>query len=135
VIDSDHYLLRCQRYIELNPVRARMVAQPAEYRWSSYHAHGRGIESVLWTPHPHYLQLGANKVQRIKAYRALFTEVLSEDDISRIRESLTRGHALGNDRFRAEMERLTGIRQSAAKPGRKPKATPGSEERNQELLL
>jgi len=135
LIDSDHYLLRCQRYIELNPVRARMVAQPDEYRWSSYHSHARGIESGLWTPHPQYLQLGANKVQRIKAYRALFTEVLSDGEIDRIRESLKRGHALGNDRFRAEMERLTGIRQHSAKPGPKPKAGPGSGEDNLELLL
>src|SRR4051812_23176241 len=35
---SEDYLLACQRYIELNPVRAGMVRHPRDYRWSSYHA-------------------------------------------------------------------------------------------------
>ncbi|MDY0251378.1 MAG: hypothetical protein RBR45_15230 [Pseudomonas sp.] len=135
MIDSDAYLLSCQRYIELNPVRAKMVIKPDDYRWSSYHAHARGIDSQLWTPHPQYLQLGANRVQRIKAYRELFSEVLSAEEVDRIRDSLEKGHALGNDRFRTEMERLTGIRQRRVKPGPKPKAGPGNEEDNQELLL
>jgi putative transposase len=34
--DAEAYLLACYRYIELNPVRASMVKQPIEYRWSSY---------------------------------------------------------------------------------------------------
>ena len=41
-MDSDDYLLRCQRYIELNPVRAGMVTHPAEYRWSSFRANAMG---------------------------------------------------------------------------------------------
>jgi putative transposase len=137
LIDSDAYLLSCQRYIELNPVRARMVAIPGEYHWSSYHAHARGIGSQLWTPHPQYLQLGANKVQRIRAYRELFNEVLTSEQVDRIRNSLEKGHALGNDRFHAEMERLTGIRQHSVKPGPKPSAKTGScsGEDNLEFLL
>ena len=35
-VDAEAYLLACYRYIELNPVRANMVKQPIEYRWSSY---------------------------------------------------------------------------------------------------
>ena len=31
LIDADTYLLKCQRYIELNPVRAAMVTDPAHY--------------------------------------------------------------------------------------------------------
>ena len=38
-VDTDEYLLACTRYIELNPVRARMVATPRDYRWSSCHYH------------------------------------------------------------------------------------------------
>ena len=38
LIDSEHYLFTCMRYIELNPVRAKgMVDHPGKYRWSSYH--------------------------------------------------------------------------------------------------
>jgi putative transposase len=36
LIDSDNYLLKCYRYIELNPVRAGMVNHPGQYPWSSY---------------------------------------------------------------------------------------------------
>ena len=36
VTDDERYVLGCYRYIELNPVRANIVAHPAEYRWSSY---------------------------------------------------------------------------------------------------
>jgi len=35
-IETDTYLLACCRYIELNPVRARMVVRPEDYLWSSY---------------------------------------------------------------------------------------------------
>src|SRR5688500_13119076 len=38
VVTDDAYLLACHRYIELNPVRAGMVAHPSEYAWSSYRA-------------------------------------------------------------------------------------------------
>jgi putative transposase len=39
-VQAETYLLFCQCYIELNPVRAGMVANPAAYRWSSYRANG-----------------------------------------------------------------------------------------------
>ena len=51
LIDTETYLFRCMRYIELNPVRACMVAHPRDYRWSSYHANARGYSDVLVTPH------------------------------------------------------------------------------------
>jgi len=51
LVQADEYLLLCQRYIELNPVRAAMVNDPAYYRWSSYRANGLGQPDVLLTPH------------------------------------------------------------------------------------
>jgi len=36
LISKDNYLLACGSYIELNPVRARIVEDPKDYRWSSY---------------------------------------------------------------------------------------------------
>ncbi|MCD8513730.1 MAG: transposase [Nitrincola sp.] len=121
LIDSDSYLFRCQRYIELNPVRAGMVTRPEDYHWNSYHTHARGIDSQLWTPHPQYLSLGSNKIQRIEAYQELFNNLLSGEEIQRIQYSLEKEKALGTDRFRLEMERLTGIRQRNVKPGPKPR--------------
>jgi putative transposase len=42
VVYAKNYLLICQRYIELNPVRARIVDSPADYYWSSYQTKGSG---------------------------------------------------------------------------------------------
>ena len=52
LVDADQYLLACVRYIELNPVRAGMVVEPAEYAWSSYRprigkAHG-STRYLVW---------------------------------------------------------------------------------------
>jgi putative transposase len=66
------YLLACMRYIELNPVRAGLVARPDEYRWSSFGANALGFADALLTPHPFYYALGRTPAERQAAYRALF---------------------------------------------------------------
>src|SRR5699024_2265711 len=68
LIDSTRYLLACYRYIELNPVRAEMVAQPADYRWSSYRAHAMGQLDALITDREEYLSLGHTPNERQRAY-------------------------------------------------------------------
>jgi putative transposase len=100
VIDADNYLLLCQRYIELNPVRAGMVASPDEYHWSSYRANGLGRPAALWTPHPVYLSLGVTIAERAGAYRRLFRGQMDEGDLTRIRTSTNQGMALGNENTR-----------------------------------
>lgn len=64
------YLLACMSYIELNPVRAGMVASPGAYRWSSYRANAEGADDPLLTPHPAYVALGRSRAERCAAYRA-----------------------------------------------------------------
>jgi putative transposase len=54
LVDSEHYLLTCYRYIELNPVRAAKVVAPGEYAWSSYHANAEGQLDRLVHPHDEY---------------------------------------------------------------------------------
>jgi len=66
---EETYLLACQRYIELNPVRADMVAHPAEYRWSSYRANAQGEADALLKSHPLYDALGADAASRQAAQR------------------------------------------------------------------
>jgi putative transposase len=66
------YLLACMRYIELNPVRARVVTSPGQYRWSSFRANALGRKDPLLTPHAHYCALGRDAESRRAAYRALF---------------------------------------------------------------
>jgi putative transposase len=60
------------RYIELNPVRARVVAWPQQYRWSSFRANALGQDDALIAPHAHYCALGRDAGSRQAAYRALF---------------------------------------------------------------
>ncbi len=71
-VDVGRYLLSCMRYIELNPVRARVVAWPGQYRWSSFRANALGQNDPLVTPHAHYCVLGRSPEARQAAYRALF---------------------------------------------------------------
>jgi putative transposase len=50
LVQAETYLLTCQRYIELNPVRAAMVDDPAHYRWTSYRANGLGQADTRLNP-------------------------------------------------------------------------------------
>ena len=63
-IQTDEYLLACIRYIELNPVRAEVVADAQDYRWSSYKARMKGHERVMPDFDPCYLALGENTEAR-----------------------------------------------------------------------
>jgi len=67
------------RYIELNPVRARLVTQPAAFRWSSYGANAMGREDGLVTPHPFYYSLGRTADERQRAYRCSFERTIAHD--------------------------------------------------------
>ncbi len=108
IVQSSDYLLACQRYIELNPVRAGMVSDPADYSWSSYRAHALGQPAAMWHPHSEYLALGDTPVARIIAYRRFFEQQHSAQLTTDIRDALNTGLVLGNERFRAEVEALTG---------------------------
>jgi putative transposase len=87
-ITDERYWLTCLRYIEQNPVRAKMVAHPGDYKWSSFRANGIG-ESVPWlTPHPVYSALGSTPEERQIAYRAICGESLNEAELTRQRHGL-----------------------------------------------
>jgi len=127
LIDGDTYLLRCYRYIELNPLRANMIASPADYRWSSYATNALGKEDALIHPHPSYLALGATRAERCDNYCSLVADSLSTDDLDSIRLHLQRQHALGSDRFRSAIEAQLARRVGPAKIGRPRKARPTPE--------
>ena len=69
VVESEQYLMKCCRYIELNPVAAKMVSSPQEYLWSSYHRNAWGDKDPLISPHTIYLDLGKDQRQRCSNYR------------------------------------------------------------------
>ncbi len=112
------YLLTCMCYLEMNPVRAAMVHDPAHYRWTHYRANALGQVSSLLSPHPLYLALGATDRARRVAYRRLFRPPLDPETISDLRLALIPQPAVGNERFYAKIERMTGQRREARPRGR-----------------
>ena len=122
LIHADSYLLACMRYIELNPVRAALVDDPAHYRWTSYRANGLGQTSSQFdarlTPHAVYLALGAGDAARRKAYRELFRSELDAAAVDDIRLALNQNQPLGDSRFYARVARAAGERREAKPRGR-----------------
>ena len=106
LVQSSEYLLQCYRYIELNPVRAGMVSDPADYPWSSYRSNGLGVASSLLTPHAEYLALGQTVEDQQAAYRALFRHALDEACVTAIRDNTNSGLVFGGERFKDELETL-----------------------------
>lgn len=120
VVETGRYFCACQMYIELNPVRARMVNDPAGYVWSSYRCHAFGVRAKMWTPHGQYLNLGVPEVRQ-RLYRLRFQNQMSQSVIEEIRDSISTGFVLGTERFREQAKLLTGYRQSRGTRGPRPK--------------
>lgn len=118
LVQLESYLLQLYRYIELNPVRAGMVAWPSDYVWSSYQINALGKESELCTPHSCYLALGCDVIERQENFRDLFKSHVDGNLLQHIRLSVNKGFVFGNSRFEAEIESLTGRRMTASKVGR-----------------
>jgi len=112
------YVLTCHRYIELNPVRAGMVTDPALYPWSSYRANALGGTGDLLSPHTDYLSLGASAEERYSAYRGLFESHLGEQAIADIRTATNGNYVLGNRRFQEEVSTMLKRRVTPGKAGR-----------------
>ena len=129
LVQAETYLLACQRYIELNPVRAAMVEDPAHYRWTSYRANGLGQPDPRLTPHALYLALGRSEKERQLQYRGLFRAHTDRAAIDDIRLALNQSQPLGNARFYAKIERMTGQRREA-----RPRGRPRAQEREKDVI-
>ena len=106
LIQKDRYLLSCMQYIELNPIRAGLVNDPGDYRWSSYRSHAVGKEVRVWSPHSLYKALGTTPARRQASYRQLIGDALTIEAIARIRHCANTGMALGTDAFRKQVETM-----------------------------
>lgn len=125
LIDSTGYLLTCMRYIELNPVRADMVAQPSEYVWSSYAANAEGKANPLVEPHELYISLAATDEERQSVYRELFAAHIAAAELTDIRASWQTGTPLGSDGFREKIEEVLGQKVGQSRRGRPIKGIKG----------
>ena len=118
VVQTEHYLLGCYRYIEMNPVRANMVQHPIKYQWSSYAANAEGKPMPWLSPHGEYLALGIDEEGRRAAYRGLFESELDRELLREIRVSIHGGYAMGNNRFRDQIQHTLNRRTTPRGPGR-----------------
>lgn len=113
LIDSEEYLLRCSRYIDLNPVRARMTEDPAAFPWSSCAGLCGLREDLLLSAPPVQHALGA------PLYRAMLAEAISDEDLAAIRLYLQQQRAYARDDFRAMVEAKY-QRFASARPAHRP---------------
>jgi putative transposase len=120
-VQEETYFMACQRYIELNPVRAGMVAQPGQYAWSSYRANADGQENPLVTPHRLYLAIAKDAETRCLSYRDFFKQALESSTLEKIRHATNGNFALGNQQFSDSIAKSLGRRASPGRPGRPPK--------------
>jgi putative transposase len=106
VVQQENYLMNCLQYIDLNPVRAGMVQDPGDFKWSSYRTHAFGDRASMWVPHPAYSALGATDRERQSEYRALVSESLPIDAIAKIRHCINKGLVLGTQSFREQVSAM-----------------------------
>lgn len=123
IAHGERYVLTCYRYVELNPVRAGLVAHPRAYRWSSYRTNAEGERSATVAPHPHYLALGENEHARCSAYRVLFESALDPQLLTQIRSATNGNYVLGAGPFQAQAAAALGRRVTPGKAGRPAKTS------------
>lgn len=117
-IETDSYLLACARYVDLNPVRAGLVARPEDYPWSSYRARA-GLANWLWLdPEPSYLALAQTEAQRSERYREFVERGIGSHELAVIRGAVQRNQLTGSESFTQEVESRTGKQVSSRAQGR-----------------
>ena len=112
-IMDEHYLLAAARYVELNPVRAKLVADAVEWPWSSAKSHLSGRDDRLTKVAPLLAMVGD--------WKAFLRSALPEEELRDLREHGRTGRPLGNAPFLERLECLAGRVLTPQKPGRKPK--------------
>ncbi|MGH8557140.1 MAG: transposase [Methylococcales bacterium] len=117
-IQTDEYLLACIRYVELNPVRAQMVTDAYDYRWSSYNARMKGNERVIPDLDPCYLALGDSPEERRIRYREYLQSAVPDGEWAFIQEAVERGQLTGNSRYVEAVEKIISRRIEHRRPGR-----------------
>jgi putative transposase len=123
LIESERYLLACMVYIDLNPVRAGMVEQAADFKWSS-HRHCIGQVSAKWvTPHALFWGLGNTPFAREAAYAELVQMGLAQSEKQQLTQSALSGWALGSAVFVGELQQNTTRRLLPGRAGRPVKKT------------
>ena len=124
LIEGERHLLACMRYIELNPVRAGLCAEAAQWPWSSA-AHHLGLaRSALITEHEMYWRLGNTPFEREHAYREFIEQGVSTSEQAQFTDAVLRGRPVGSEAFLRPLEVEHPVVVNRRPRGRPRKATP-----------
>jgi putative transposase len=117
IIEMEEYLMNCGAYIERNPVRAGLVTDPGDWKWSSYRFYAFGEPLGVWIKiggvkkwvslideNPFYQGFGLDSLERQKNYRQFVLGM--DDEIMREKLRFQDGGVLGSERFKAGMARI-----------------------------
>lgn len=118
LVQSEDYLLACCRYIELNPVRACIVAAAQDYPWSSCRARLGYARSSILDLDPCYLELAAEESARRARYAKFLQSAIPEGEWALIRSAARRGQLTGNEGFRQQVAATLRRRIENRGPGR-----------------
>lgn len=117
-IDTDRYLLACGRYVDLNPVRAKLVTRADEFPWSSYRARA-GFTTCEWLDQdPAHAALATSTEKRFERYREFANLVPNEEELEFLRGSLQRNQLTGPTEFIERVARERGLQVPSRKRGR-----------------
>ena len=118
LIQTDRYLLACMAYIDLNPVRAGMVAEASDYPWSSHGFYVGARSDKLITPHALVWDLANTPFAREAAYADLVRRGVSVNQQLALTHSALAGWALGEADFVADLQKRVDRRVNKARAGR-----------------
>ena len=118
LIQADRYLLPCMAYIDLNPVRAGLVAEAKDYPWSSHGRYAGLRADRLITPHPLFWALANTPFGREAAYADMVRSGVSASQQAALTTSVLSGWALGNEEFVADLQKKTARRVQKVQAGR-----------------
>jgi len=116
---DEPYLLAAARYIELNPVRAKLVADAAKWPWSSAKAHLKGRDDCLVQVEP--------LLAMVNDWRGFLNSAICEEELLDLRNHERTGRPLGSSAFLDRLEAIVGriLRpQKGGRPAKLPKAPP-----------
>ncbi len=122
LVDTESYFLTCSSYIELNPVRAWMVAERGECPWSSHGVNAQGKGDASLASHASHVVLGPNPEARASACREIFSEALPDALVQEIRMYLQQQKVPGINRLRSWVAARTGKFAEVRPIGRPPRS-------------
>lgn len=119
IVSDDQHMLNVMLYIEQNPLRAKMVADVSDYKWSSYKLNTRQSSSKLIDrdDNPIFQALGKNDYERAYQYEQLMRESIDDADLKAIRKSACGGHYI-SDKFKEQIADMLPKKRRRGRPSK-----------------